>query len=218
MNVGSGRYDIPNLNFSRNRTSVSASDNLTAINFVETENQKFKDMSADLGTPGYSRPSSRATALIYQTVYGGQIVSGDSPCGNCSFTQSFVGPSYNCTQIDPVDPNAPWCQRAASHSDACGADFVFRSDRTNPAKIIWYEAGNATSNFTSAWNEGAIWVRHTYLPQEYRTPYINATDDSTFPLSSAYQIFAFKCEQWNTRFDIRRTYADSSQLVEGNYT
>jgi hypothetical protein len=222
------------LNFSRDRQALNATEALQAVDFVELSYVKQIDMSADIGSPGYDRPASRATAVVYDAVYSGQIVNADSPCGaNCSLTQSFIGPSYKCTQLDQYDTDAPWCQTDAS--DSC-ADIVSDFNLTDPSKVIAYQAQNSSADFCSkylkrpeacmqqpgdgdAWMDGTLWVRHKFLPQAFREGY-NASSvlsNPTLP-GSAWHNYTFRCEQWQTRFDIRRTWSNFQQHIDANRT
>ncbi|KAH0543428.1 hypothetical protein FGG08_002286 [Glutinoglossum americanum] len=222
---------VNSLNFSRNRTALSDKEALRAVDLAEVSYGQLFDMSPGLGSPGYDHPSSKATAVVYQTTYGGGIASAISPCGaNCTFTQSFVGPSYRCEQLDQYDSTAPWCQADSRHS--C-EDVVGDFGLTDPKSVTSYLAGNSSGDFcakylpdhsggcpwgpgnTEAWMDGVIWVFHRYLPSEYRAGYnFTSITNPTIP-GSAWQNYTFRCTQWDTRFDIRRTYFDSEQRIEG---
>lgn len=183
----------------------------------------FKDMSPGLGSPIYDHPSSRATAIIYQTVYGGQIISSESPCGaNCTLTQSFVGPTYKCDQLDPYDPEAPWCKEPFNPNSKC-EDVIGDFGLTDPKNVWWYETRNSSvSNSTRAvlkpWTEGVLWVRHKYLPAEFRKSYNYSTPYQPRIPGSAWHNFTFRCRPHNARFDITRTYKNFELHIEGSTT
>jgi hypothetical protein len=219
-----GNVSISNFNFSRDLTVLSGDEAARAIQFVDTEGVVFNSVGGEkFPTPGYDKPSKRALAIIYETVYGGRVVEASSPCGpNCTFTQSFVGPSYSCDQLDQYDPDAPWCDPNVRNTT---------NDQRTCAEIIGegtkYEARNSSANFCvkylgrpddgcnwrgtqDEWQDGILWVRHRYLPPELRNE-SNITN-------SMWQNFTFKCEQWDTKFDLRRTYVNSQLQFELNTT
>jgi hypothetical protein len=230
--VGTATIPIQNVNFSRGRSDLTATEALAAVNFVETTRVKQFDMSPDIGSPGYERPSSRATALIYQAVYGGQIVNSQSPCGaNCSFSMSFSGPSYQCIEMDQYDPQSPWCALDTRYN--C-QDIVEDFGLTDPSKVTWYQARNSSSSFCmtrlenstvcqqssnedDSWLDGTLWVRHRYLPVQHRAGY-NSSDGLSNPKlpGSAWENTTFLCTQWETQFDIQRTFIEFQQEIRYN--
>ena len=210
----SGTVNFSNLDFTRNETDLSAQDLDKIVSFERTENKLFKDMSGGVGTPGYDGPSSRARALIYQTAYGGEVIHSPSPCGaNCSFVQSFEGPSYKCTALDPYDASAPWCVEQAKRERSCEETI---NTGTDPVKAQTYEARNSSEYFSTKyygtlpwtegndeWMDGILWVRHRYLLPEWRS-----IPEGKVRPNEAWLNFTFRCEQWDTRFDLRQTYVD----------
>ncbi len=202
-----------------------------------------KDMGGGRGTPGYFKASSRAVALVYQTAYGGRIVGGASPCGagvNCSFSQSFVGPAYKCEPRSPRVSPAPLpsgCSSSADSGSGAGAD----SETLPPTTAAECERARALPDLGSqtmysasndsiddrkyagppalfAWEDGVLEVQHSFLPHEWRWAY-NETPGAqqNIPLS-ALQYYAFRCEQWNARYDVRRSYEGGQQVFLTNKT
>jgi hypothetical protein len=229
--VPTGNISISNFNFSRDPTVLSADEAARAIQFVDTQGEVFNSMGGDkFPTPGYDKPSNRALAIIYETVYGGRVVEASSPCGpNCTFTQSFVGPSYSCVQLDQYDPDSPWCDPSIRNTtdDHRTCAEVIGEGSPFPGNVTAYEARNSSANFCvkylgtpedgcnwrgtqDEWQDGTLWVRHRYLPPELR-------NESLFT-NSMWQNFTFKCEQWDTKFDLRRTYVNSQLQFELNTT
>ena len=218
---------IGNLNFSRSINQTDPSQ----INIVETwvvpgisTPSRKRQPQSYTGPPSYGKVRNRATAVILETVYGGQIVQAPSPCGeNCTFTQSFVGPAYQCIDKDPYDPDSPWCRPDVLNStdSSCSETWtVYDWDY-----ITFYEASNSSTDFcksfssnpaacgddddVQAWENGNIWVRYNYLPDKWRSKYLT---ESIPP--EAWLNYSLRCDQWDTRFDIRRTYVRSQQQVE----
>lgn len=159
----------------------------------------------------YDGASKPAIAVIYETVYQGQIAKAASPCGaNCSFTQSFVGPKYRCIDADLNDITAPWCH---TNDPLDGPNGTCNG---LPVTQELYVSGNSTEATGSpggGWGEGIIWVLHRYFPPENRVPW-----NASFMDNLLYQNIAFKCQLWNTRFDIRRTFTNFDQDIESNTT
>jgi hypothetical protein len=75
----------------------------------------------------YVSASSPATGFIYNTMYGRRIVDAPSPYGaNCSFSQTFISPSYNCRGVDFTrndELGNPFCTESWSGYGACGGYF-----------------------------------------------------------------------------------------------
>jgi hypothetical protein len=158
-----------------------------AADLTEVRYEMFKDMSGGHGTPVYSRASSRALALVYQTAYGGRIVGAESPCGggvNCSFRQSFVGPAYKCEpwqpRIRPPDALARCDSGAAENSrdDRTPQPMAVECERAralpNVGSLTMYAASNGSADGEvtvqvrelEAWMDGVLEVQHSFLPLE----------------------------------------------------
>jgi hypothetical protein len=138
------------------------------------------------GPTSYSKPNNRVSSVILESAYTGQIVQTPSPCGdNCTFTQSFVGPAYQCVDKDPYDMESPWC-----YGGSCGTVFDYSPDLH---EATFYLASNSSRDFctnltsnsaacgliddtTEAWDDGNIWVWYSYLPEEWKARYPNLTD------------------------------------------
>ena len=194
----------------------------------------------------YTKPTNRLAALISEVAYNGQIVQAPSPCGeNCTFTQSFIGPTYQCVEMDPNDPSAPWCTQAAlsqSSYTTCSQSWGSLSAfmYANATRFSFYEASNSSADFctslssnpaacnslstTQAWENGNIWVRYTYLPENLRPEFqgntsvpASAQGNTSLP-ADAWQHLSYRCDQWDARFNLRRTYINSTQHVEVNTT
>src|SRR5438874_1516877 len=100
-----------------------------------------------LALPLYYKPSSRATGMVYSTVYGGSTLSTESPCGaNCTFKQSFIGPAYLCQDVDYTQddvPGNPFCHGASYLNGSCDG---FATPTNNPFDITWYTARNSSGD------------------------------------------------------------------------
>lgn len=227
-----GKIEISNFNFSRDLTVLSGDEAARAVQFVDTEGEVLHSMGGEpFPTPGYNKPSNRALAIIYETAYGGRVVEAASPCGpNCTFIQSFIGPSYNCAQLDQYDPDAPWCDpniRNTTNDPRTCEQVIGEGSFPDPGNVTSYEARNSSANFCvkylgrpedgcfwrgtqDEWQDGILWVRHRYLPPQLR-------DELVFT-NSMWQNYTFKCQQWDTKFDLRRIYVNSQMQFELNTT
>jgi hypothetical protein len=221
----SSTLPLPNIDLSRNETLLNDQDLLKIVKFEAIDYVVFKDMSGGVGSPQYDGPASRAISLIYQAAYGGEIVYGASPCGaNCQYHQSFVGPSYRCFELDQYDTSAPWCVEGAKSDISCESVIDTGVD---PLKTQTYEARNSSELFIDKyggplwtdgedeWMDGIIWIRHRYLPLEWRG---TLPDDMSYPPPSAWKNFTSRCEQWHTRFDVQRVWLDSEGGIGYNTT
>ncbi len=69
-----------------------------------------------------------------------------------------------------------------------------------------------------AWQYGVLDVQYSFLPHEWRAAY----NESPFAVQtiprSALQHFAFQCRQWETRFDVLRSYESCQQVMTSNRT
>jgi len=194
---------VPTLNLTYVDTSIS---NTTAgsLDFIDTDIQSGKQVLTN-----FNGPSKAGLALIYQTVYQGRIATARSPCGgaNCSFTQSFMGSSYKCEDVDARDPLAPWCY---------GTSYSFGGPNGSCTELApemqLYRANNST-------DDNRFWVMYRYFPPESRgdESWFDPHGNTKIP-TSMYQNTSFRCEMWNTSFDIRRTFINSQQHIEANLT
>lgn len=58
----------------------------------------FKDLSIYLSLGVYVKPSPFMSAFAARTLAAGEIATWPSPCGpDCSYNQSFFGPSFSCS-------------------------------------------------------------------------------------------------------------------------
>jgi hypothetical protein len=177
----------------------------------------------------YTKPTNRLTALISEVAYSGQIIQAPSPCGdNCNFTQSFVGPTYQCVEIDPYDISAPWCSNAALEESlfaTCPETWGDSGEFLNTTSMVFYEATNSSSDFCTSvssnpaacnftaeepWENGNLWVRYKYLPETLRPQF----HGNTSVPANAWRNLSYRCDQWDARFDLTRTYINSTQQVE----
>ena len=164
-------------------------------------------LNPGIGAQSYYRPTSRVVALIYQTMYGGIIADAPSPCGpNCTFSQSFVAPTYQCS---PTTPEYP--------------DFLLGSP-SDVSRVNWYRAWNTSADFCATmgdaqsctfntgdeWLAGIIRVDYVYLSKDQRD--IWEADNSYAIPSSAWEYSGILCEQWFTRLEVQRTYSNSIQI------
>src|SRR5436190_2436027 len=176
---------IQTLNFSRSHETPHLGSANYTVDFVEINR-------VGAAYDGYYKHSSRATGLVYSTVYGGRILSAESPCGaNCTFTQSFIGPAYLCRDVDYTrddEPGNPFCHGTSYLNYECD-DFA--SLTYNAFDITWYNARNSTGDVCAGcngegWRDGKLWVLYQYLQPSYRVqtgdPPKNATPipDSAF--------------------------------------
>jgi len=197
---------VSNLNFTTGPTTVESDARNGTYDLVKLR------VSAGLQAfQFYDGASNPAIAVIYETIYQGQIAKAVTPCGaNCSFTQSFVGPKYRCIDADINDISAPWCH---TNDSTDGLDGTCNG---LPVTRELYVSGNSTKAIGSpggGWGEGMLWVLHRYFPPENRVPW-----NASFMDDSLYQNIAFKCQLWNTLFDIRRTFTNFDQDIESNTT
>jgi hypothetical protein len=220
-----------------NRLTLRGTDTLTEINKLRRRQSSSSSASGrqDVGSTysAYTKPTNRLTALIAEAVYNGQIVQSPSPCGeNCTFTQSFVGPTYQCTEMDPYDTSSPWCSPAGlQNSGYANCSEVWEVFGASPRSTL-YEASNSSADFctnlssnpgacnssftstTEAWENGNIWVRYKYLPEYWRDQF---QENKSVP-ANAWMNLSYRCDQWDARFDLNRTYNNSVQQVEVNTT
>lgn len=165
---------------------------------------------------GYSGPSSRAKGLIYSTVYGGQALPPDSPCGsNCTFNQTFNGPAYRCQDVDytKADPKNPFC----SNMDCTE---YFSSPTRNAFDIEWYAAKNSSGNTCTdctgdTWHDGKLWVKYQYLLPQYRTQSGDPPTNATPIPDSAFEKHVFVCQSYNATYTLQKTYINFQQSVVG---
>ncbi|KAF4624718.1 hypothetical protein G7Y89_g13448 [Cudoniella acicularis] len=121
-------FPIQTLNFSRSYDTPLIGSPTYTVNFADIQGN-----GATFNA--YTGPSSRAKGLIYSTVYGGQILTPDSPCGsNCTFNQTFIRPAYQCQDVDytKANPQNPFCGE-----QPCGESH-FSSPTNNAFDIEWF--------------------------------------------------------------------------------
>ncbi|KAH8590354.1 hypothetical protein B0O99DRAFT_634716 [Bisporella sp. PMI_857] len=225
------------------RFAKRGTDTLTEIHKLRRRQSSSSSSSSSSAESGrqdigetyaaYTKPTNRLTALISEVVYGGQIVQAPSPCGeNCTFTQSFVGPAYQCAEMDPYDTSSPWCSPAGlknTGDTTCSEVWeVFGAS----LRSTLYEASNSSADFctklssnpracnstfastTEPWENGNIWVRYKYLAENWRAQF---QENKSVP-ANAWMNLSYRCDQWDARFDLKRTYINSVQQVEVNTT
>jgi hypothetical protein len=168
----------------------------------------------------YVSASAPATGFIYNTMYGRRIVDAPSPCGvNCSFSQTFIGPGYNCRDIDFTrndEPGNPFCTKSYSGYGACGGYFDPFLD--NAFDVNWYMASNSSGDIcqehpgdyscsaVEPWMERKSWVLYQYLLPEYRSSQTDQGTNSTAILDDAWEGHVFVCESYNATYTLKRTY------------
>jgi hypothetical protein len=193
-----------NLNF-----SINAATNYSRDSFGETA--KLYDWmffsvnpARANGDPVYGGASTVMLAIAYQTAYGGQILPGASPCGaNCTFEQSFMGPSYKCTSVAPAyNGTIPYFWARNSTEDFCQK---YPSQYTIGGNCTW-------SGTDDEWQDGVLTVDYVFTPLQDRANETNQGD------IKSYNKYAYRCEQWRTAYAIRRTYQDSIQTINYNFT
>ncbi|KAK6335487.1 hypothetical protein TWF696_002261 [Orbilia brochopaga] len=181
---------------------------------------------------GYASPSSRALGLVYNTFNGGQILTLPSPCnGNCTFNQTFFGPTYKCEEVTPLndEPGNPFCYNRTTADCASGY-----AAENYPYVATWYESGLSTCNGTevdryacdngiagnvstqaigaaSTIADGRIWFFYRWLAPEYRDPNRTKYDESI------WENHRVVCRSYNASFNLQRTYLASGldQTVGG---
>jgi hypothetical protein len=198
---------VPTLNLTFVGSSAS---NMTTgtLDFFETQTISGKQVLTD-----YSGPSKAGLAIIYQTVYQGRIANANSVCNgaNCSLVQSFGGPTYRCEDVDAKDPLAPWCYGAydlIQHPNGSCTEL--------PPENQLYRADNSTVDDR---DDGRLWVMYRYFPPESRgnESWFDPTGRMRIP-TSKYQNITFRCELWDTWFDVRRAFINNQQQIEANIT
>ncbi|KAH7128842.1 hypothetical protein EDB81DRAFT_662048 [Dactylonectria macrodidyma] len=118
--------EIPNLAI-YDDSNITSQAPAGSLEFVSYSLQVGKQVLAD-----YLGPSGAGLAIIYQSIFQNNIINSPSPCGlNCTFAQSFTAPSYKCEDVDPTDPEAPWCyaeggQPNGTYLDAPHENITFR--------------------------------------------------------------------------------------------
>ncbi|KAK4168232.1 hypothetical protein QBC43DRAFT_296899 [Cladorrhinum sp. PSN259] len=170
---------------------------------------------AKMVTTSYRGPSKAAVAIAYQAIYQGAIAAASSPCeANCTFTQKFVGPSYECVEVSPEDPNAPWCYDPGSHPNG-----TCLSSRPASAELYFANSSLVTPSYSnSSWvNDGKLWIKHRYFSPENRYNMSSAADSGDV-LTSSHETVAFRCEMWKTTYDIRRSFTNLEQEITGTFT
>lgn len=197
--------------------------------------QLSKLVTFGANTDGYNEPSTAASSLILNTMYGRRIVDSPSPCGaNCSFTQTFVAPAYKCDDDDfdhPATGN-PFCGEddGTPARERCLSQLTLEQ-QGGPFNRVWYAAQNSTgegcqwhssdiscpANY-EGWMEGKIWFEYQYFRKEYRLPEYDHGGNSTPIPDEAWEYYMFKCQSYNTTYEIQRTYRDSEQTVTGKLT
>ena len=212
---------ITNLDLSRTSSQAIGE----SVNFVS---EMYQATLFGAGGGGYSNPSSRALGLVYSTFNGGQILPPPSPCnGNCTFNQTFFGPSYKCDELTPLTDDP--------------ADFSFNStaadwnagvpDLSEPYVVTWYSAqlsrcngttvdggpcpAPANGTFTtpidaaSSSGDGRFWIFYRWLPPEHRDANRTTYDPSI------WEYHKLECRSYNASFNVTRTYRGSDQAVFG---
>lgn len=168
----------------------------------------------------YTGPSPRATGLVHSTVYGGDVLLPNSPCGaNCSFTQSFNGPAYQCHEIDftkDVESRNPFCRDITS----CGKDH-WATPTMNAFDIYWYTGRNSSGDTCDGclgepWQDGKIWIEYQYLQSAYRLQEGDPPRNSTPIPESGFEKHQILCQSYNATYSIKRSYVDFQPIIEGN--
>jgi hypothetical protein len=205
--------NIKTLNLSRAIGDLNQAEQSRAVQLTELTHTALDLTGPGEGAQEYYRPSSRATALIYQTVYGRNVITAASPCGtNCTYFLSFTAPAYKCTPVNTENSSPLY----GSPSDV--------------SRASWYRAWNTSADFCKTMGDsascnvkvgdeyvaGKIQVEYLYLPQTERDKW-EADNTHAIP-SNAWQFTAFLCEQWFTRFDVRTIYVNAVQKLETNKT
>jgi hypothetical protein len=180
----------------------------------------IEDHSMRFSLLKYLGPSKAAQAIVYQTVYQGRTINPISPCGpNCTFSQSFGAPTYKCMDVELKDPQAPWCYAlnpanlerlypngtCPMKTESNVTDtFYFAANGSNPTS----GTNNTAIDDYSDQSDGKLWVLYKYFPQELRQK--GWYEPSQFP-TTGYRNISFKCELWDSWFDVQRTFVNSEQ-------
>jgi hypothetical protein len=192
-------FDVPSLDLS----SSSSQNSLGSLDLFD-----IAPLIGEQVTAQYNGPSRALKAIIYQTVYSGTILEAGSPCGpNCTYSQTFLAPTFKCEDIDLYDPNAPWCfpYNAVPNGtcvDPMSLDII----------AVPYYASNSTTTDNST--DGLLWVKYSH----YDSDVLGPQDANQMPLPPAQQNISFKCEFWQSRYDIQRKFVDSKQEYTVNLT
>jgi hypothetical protein len=199
---------IQNLNLSRTRQNLGDSVTGYTINFAEI-------LGSGAAFNSYVGASVSATALIFNTLYSGRLVSSPSPCGaSCSFQQSFFGPAYKCSEI------------SSSQTDLAGNPFGADRDNFVPAKddlssVSWYEARNSTCDgdkdvcMAFPWLDGKLWIMYQYLLPEARAGLTPEARISGLP-ASAWERHRIVCQSYNASYSLQRSYSGAGPAVALN--
>jgi hypothetical protein len=178
------------------------------VGLLEVQEFVRIDVSSD-GRRTFARfggATNTGHAIIFQSVYKNRLASPASPCGGtCSFTQSFIAPAYRCVDVGIQDPGSPWCRGGPDESGTCARDQGVDS--------TLYVAGNGTydGNFAGE-TDWTLWVLHRYVYPQYGEQLVQEFTDEM------YENFTFKCQFWEARYDVRRSWDDFEPQVQTNLT
>jgi len=212
---------VPNLNFSNPITNIQ---NIGGNELFTLQMADILGVGADYNS--YQKASSPIVSFISNTLYAKRITDIPSPCGaNCSFTQSFVGPAYQCDDVDFTRNDTtgnPFCVESNYGFGACGGDFdpVF----ANQFDANWYMARNSSgdicdgvsdcSSQLDAWSDGKLWVLYQYLLPQYRNETNQGTNSTPIP-PEAWERHVFVCQSYNATYQLERKYVNFQHIVNG---
>jgi hypothetical protein len=162
-------------------------------------------------TTYYGGPSLALRSIILQTVYSGFILEANSPCGaNCSYPLVFLAPAYKCEDVDLFEPNAPWClPRNGIPNGNCSSPY-FGGD---VVVDVPYFGGNSTTSANET--DGLLWVKYYHYDSDVLG--VNQSAEQV-PLPPAPQNISFKCQLWQSRYEVQRSFVNSKQYWDFNTT
>ena len=197
---------VQTLNFSRSRQNLQNTDLGYTVNFADV---------AGLGAApnSYDKPSTRANGLMYSTIYSGRISLTASPCGsNCSFSQTFFGPAYKCSEVDYTQADIPG--NPFFHGAEADKAFSDSGPLSNP--YTWYRGSNSTCirghlcyDDADRWKDGKIWILQRYLLPEARGK-VPEVPFGSLP-DSSWEKHQIVCQSYNATYTILRTYSAGAE-------
>ena len=201
---------IKTLNLSRSPENLRNTGLGYTINFVDT--RKFS-----VAPNAYVKPSTGANGLIYSTIHNGRISLAPSPCGlDCSFSQTFFGPAYKCSEVDYAQADIPG--NPFPHGAEAQKAFAATGGVYSPYE--WYIGTNSTCisgqvchGDDERWKDGRVWILYRYLLPEAREK-IPEGRLKNIP-DSSWEKHQIVCQSFNATYTILHTY---SAGVEGTIT
>ncbi|KAF2194597.1 hypothetical protein K469DRAFT_744484 [Zopfia rhizophila CBS 207.26] len=201
------RIPVPSLNMTLSSDAFQGNNTAGTLDLFKLGTIIGKQISTF-----FDGPSNAALAIVYQTVYQGQIVNAESPCGarDCSFRQEFQAPSYHCEDVAVEALNSPWCQ--ISEQGIANKTCILEDPEVFGFANIMYSAGNGSggvdtfSNVT--YGDGNFWFMFRDYDPELRDP--NATIGYQ---SSPYRNVSFRCSIWDTTYKVRRLFSGGTQRM-----